>query len=591
MSERVLRGAPASPGLAAGLARVLAHPSGAPATEPVPEGQLEAEAERARSALADAASELERIGASLRASGRDEEAEIVETGALMAADPVLESAVTAAVLDRRSPAELAVLEATEEHAAVIASLPDATLAGRADDVRSLGRRAARIAAQDGDRRSAARTPAHRGDLPSAANSRDRSATGPPGGASQNGSTFILVAEDLGPADVAEYGERAAGIALSAGGTTAHAAIVARALGIPMTVQTGAELLGVADGTALVVDGGEGEVIVEASPERLELAESASRARAHARAKERAESALPAETADGRRVRVLVNAVAPAEVTAGLSAGAEGAGLIRTELAFLDAHRWPSREDHARMLRPLLAGLAGRTATVRVLDFGGDKIPPFLRDEPRRGIELLLAHPGAFRAQLAAIVEAAAASAEHGAAPAGLRVLLPLVRGADDVRLTRAMLPPGGSSLSLGAMIELPEAAEAAHEIAAECDFLSVGTNDLTHATLGTDRFAHGEAPAHDPRVLRHIAATAHAAREADIPLEVCGEAASDPLTVPLLVGLGADELSAGAARVGTVRAWIRALNYAEAAELARQTLEASDAAAVERLAGRLAPAG
>ena len=100
------------------------------------------------------------------------------------------------------------------------------------------------------------------------------------------------------------------------------------------------------------------------------------------------------------------------------------------------------------------------------------------------------------------------------------------------------------------MIELPEAAEAAREIAAECDFLSVGTNDLTHATLGTDRFAHGEAPAHDPRVLRNIAAAAEAAREAAIPLEVCGEAASDPLTVPLLVGLGADELSVGAARVG-----------------------------------------
>jgi phosphocarrier protein FPr/phosphocarrier protein len=133
------------------------------------------------------------------------------------------------------------------------------------------------------------------------------------------------------------------------------------------------------------------------------------------------------------------------------------------------------------------------------------------------------------------------------------------------------------------MIELPEAAEAASEIASECGFLSIGTNDLTHATLGTDRFAHGEAPAHDPRVLRHIAGSARAAAEAGIPLEVCGEAASDPLTVPLLVGLGADELSAGAARVGAVRGWVRSLDQGEAAELARQALEASDAAEVERL--------
>ena len=205
------------------------------------------------------------------------------------------------------------------------------------------------------------------------------------------------------------------------------------------------------------------------------------------------------TADGRRVRVLVNACTAAEVAAGLKAGAEGAGLIRTELAFLDADRWPSTASHLRMLAPLAAALDGRPGTVRVLDFGGDKLPPFLAGEERRGIELLLAHPGAFRAQLVAIAEVAR--------DADLRVLVPLVRGAREVALTRALLhAEGGAGVLLGAMIELPEAATAAAEIAAACDFLSVGTNDLTHATLGTDRFSHGEAPAHDPRVLRHIAA-------------------------------------------------------------------------------------
>jgi phosphoenolpyruvate-protein kinase (PTS system EI component) len=568
MAERVLRGAPASPGLAAGHARVLAAPSGASAREPVPAAELEAEATRARAALAEAASELERIGEDLRASGRADEAEIVATGALMAADPVLEAAVTRAVLDDRAPAAAALLAATEQHAHVIESLPDPTLAARADDVRSLGRRAARIA------------------------------TGAADYASRNGSTFVLVAEDLGPADVAEHGDRVEAIALSGGAVTAHAAIVARSLGIPMTVQAGAELLELADGTALVVDGAEGEVVIGASAERLAAANDASRARAHARAKERADSALPAVTADGRRIRVLVNAATPAEIAAGLAAGAEGAGLIRTELAFLDAGAWPSRADHVRMLAPLVAGLDGRNATVRVLDFGGDKLPPFLRGEHRRGIELLLAYPGALRAQLAAIAEVAgagAADAPRSAPPVAdsldLRVLLPLVRSADDVRLTRAILGALAADVRLGAMIELPEAAEAAHEIAAECDFLSVGTNDLTHATLGTDRFAHGEAPAHDPRVLRHVAAAVEAAGALGIPLEVCGEAASDPLTVPLLVGLGADELSVGAARVGAVRAWIRALDHSQTVALAHAALEASDAAAVERLARALAPVG
>lgn len=547
MSERVLRGAPTSPGLAIGRARVLSHPSEDAARDPLPPGEAEAEAERASDALRQAAAELERIAAQLREQGRHDDAEIVGTGALMAADPMLDSAVSEAVTEHGLRAAAAVIEATEQHAAVIASLPDAVLAARADDVRSLGRRAARIAAG-----------------------------APEDAVEANGSAFVLVAEDLGPADVAEHGERLAGIALSGGGVTAHAAIVARSLGIPMTVLAGPELLQVGDGTSVVVDGSEGTVIVEPSPSRAHLAGAASDDRARTRAREIADSALPAETTDGHRVRVLVNAATPAELRAGLAAGAEGAGLIRTELAFLDAPAWPQRAQHVQMLAPLLAGLEGRTATVRVLDFGGDKVPPFLRDEPRRGIELLLAYPGAFRAQLVAISELAGGG--------NVRVLLPMVRTPGEVSVTRAILTSLGPDVELGAMIELPEAAEAATEIAAVSDFLSIGTNDLTHATLGTDRFAHGEAPAHDPRVLRHIATTARAAHAAGIPLEVCGEAASDPMVVPLLVGLGANELSAGAARVGSVRAWVRALDYGETKRLAQGALEATEAAEVERLA-------
>ena len=559
MSERVLSGAPASPGLAIGRARVLSHPSEDTARDPLPTGEAEAEAERASDALRQAATELERIAAQLREQGREDDAEIVETGALMAADPMLDSAVSEAVTERGLRAPAAVIEATEQHAAVIASLPDALLAARADDVRSLGRRAARIAAGAPD------------DAVGANGSPD-----PPRLRGRGQAAFVLVAEDLGPADVAEHGERLAGIALSSGGVTAHAAIVARSLGIPMTVLAGPELLQVSNGTSVVVDGSDGTVIVGPSASRAQLAGAASDDRARTRAREIADSSLPAETTDGRRVRVLVNAATPAELRAGLAAGAEGAGLIRTELAFLDAPAWPQRAQHLQMLAPLLAVLEGRTATVRVLDFGGDKVPPFLRDEPRRGIELLLAYPGAFRAQLVAISELAGGG--------NVRVLLPMVRTPGEVSVTRAILTSLGPDVELGAMIELPEAAELAVEIAAVSDFLSIGTNDLTHATLGTDRFAHGEAPAHDPRVLRHIATTARAAHAAGIPLEVCGEAASDPMVVPLLVGLGANELSAGAARVGSVRGWVRALDYGETERLAQRALEATDAAEVERLA-------
>jgi phosphoenolpyruvate-protein kinase (PTS system EI component) len=292
-------------------------------------------------------------------------------------------------------------------------------------------------------------------------------------------------------------------------------------------------------------------------------------------------ALPAATRDGRRVRVLANLVSPAEAAVALDTGAEGAGLIRTELVFLDSPQWPDEAAHRAALQPLLATLAGLTATVRVLDFGGDKVPPFLRGVGERGIELLLAHPDALAAQLRGTIAAAGA--------ADLRLLLPLVSASEQVRAVRELATDAAAAVGargappLGAMIELPEAAEHADEIAAEADFLSIGTNDLTAATLGVDRFSAGHAPAHDPHVLALIAKTVKAAGAAGLPVEVCGEAASDPVSVPLLIGLGADELSVGAARVGTVRSWVRELSYADAAGLAARALSEPDAAAVESL--------
>ena len=235
-----------------------------------------------------------------------------------------------------------------------------------------------------------------------------------------------------------------------------------------------------------------------------------------------------------------------------------------------------------MLAPAARAPGGRTATVRVLDFGGDKVPPFLRGEPRRGIELLLAHPGAFRAQLAAIARAGGRARDAAADPARAR------RGGRRA-LTRAMLPAPAPRLSLGAMIELPEAAAAAREIAAECDFLSVGTNDLTHATLGTDRFAHGEAPAHDPRVLRNIAAAAAAAAGGRHPARGVRRGRLRPADRAAAGGAGRGRAERGRARVGTVRAWIRALDYGQARELAHEALDAPDAAA-RRAAGSAARA-
>jgi phosphoenolpyruvate-protein kinase (PTS system EI component) len=289
---------------------------------------------------------------------------------------------------------------------------------------------------------------------------------------------------------------------------------------------------------------------------------------------------PAITADGRKIRVLANVSSSAELDVGFGTGAEGIGLLRTELAFLDATAWPSEQEHRAALEPILAGLQGRPAIVRVLDFGADKTPPFLRGLPERGLELLLAHEDAFLAQLRAIVTCARGR--------DVRILLPMVSHPDEIVASRALARRAASALAggepppVGSMIETPRAAATASLIAEHSAFLSIGTNDLTAATLGADRFAANVARAYDPRVLRSIARSVAAAHEAGIALEVCGEAASDTVMLPLLVGLGVDEVSVGAARVGEVRGWIRGLNADQVEELARSALSLDTADEVAR---------
>jgi phosphoenolpyruvate-protein kinase (PTS system EI component) len=288
---------------------------------------------------------------------------------------------------------------------------------------------------------------------------------------------------------------------------------------------------------------------------------------------------PAVTTDGKRITVLANVASPEELELGLRTGAEGIGLLRTELAFLESTDWPTEQQHSEALKPILAGLENQPAIVRVLDFGADKSPPFLHDVAQRGIELLLAYPGAFTAQLRAIV---LASRDHD-----IRVLLPMVDQPEQLAESRSLIEQTAAQLGvdrvppLGSMIETPTAAQNAPAIAKHSDFLSVGTNDLTASTLGLDRFVANTARAHHPLVLRSIAASVVAAHEVGIPIEVCGEAASDPIMLPLLVGLGIDQVSVGAARVGTVREWIRQLDAEGTAELARSALAMDAAEEVE----------
>ena len=535
--ERALEGVSAATGIAIGPAMVLDRRAGLDERH-VPLASRPAETQRAFDALRDAAADLEGIAATLREAGRDDEAAIVETGMLMAADPLLVARVEELVRDSGMDAQRALRAAAEEAASQLEQLSDPVLALRADDVRSLGRRAAARAA----------------------------------GIHQRAGEAVLIASTLGPADVAEFAALAKGIALAGGGVTSHAAIVARSLGLPMVVGLGDEILDVGDGEDVVIDGDRGVVFAEPNPERRSSALADAERKRAMREQAIARRTVPAQTTDGRRVRVLANASTIAELEEAVRQGAEGVGLMRTELLFLEATAWPSHAQQVNFLRPVLARLAGQIATVRLFDFGADKTPPFLRGIKTRGIEVLLDAPASLRTHLAAITAAGRGTK--------LRILVPMVTSEQQMHAVRQLLGPG---VQVGAMIETPEAAAAATAIAGASDFLSIGTNDLTQLALGLDREQSRRAPVLDPRVLSLIAGTLAAAHAAGIPVDVCGEAASDRSALPLMVGFGADELSVAPARVGMVREWIRELDYAVARKESAALLDQTGHARRERV--------
>ncbi|TMK24905.1 MAG: phosphoenolpyruvate--protein phosphotransferase [Actinobacteria bacterium] len=518
MTEVEIGGLAASPGVAVGRVLLLDAPVG----DEAPYRGAEVETAAALAALAALAEELGARAERMRTDGLAAEAEILDANRLMALDPTLRTEVEA--LTGTVTAGVALRAATERHAALIAALDDPMLAARATDVRELGRRAARLLSED----AAVVT-----------------VEGP----------SVLLADDIGPADVADLRE------------SSHAAIMARSLGLPMVVGAGRRLLGARDGEAVVVDGDAGRVYLAAEPERLAWGRGRAEQLARERRRHARERALPTVTLDGRWMTLLANASTTVEVRAALETEAEGVGLLRTELAFLEARSWPTEEEHAAALAPLMALLSGLVATVRVLDFGDDKTPPFLTGTETRGLALLLSNPEALAAQLRAILRTAGGT--------DLRLLLPLTESAEQMRAVRRLLREAASNVGwpstlppLGAMIETPLAVRRAHEIALEADFLSIGTNDLVQYTLGLDRaqpLATARSAA-DPRVLSLIADTVAAAHEAGLTVEVCGESASVPELATLYVGLGVDELSVAPARLDEVRTTVRRISSTDAAE-------------------------
>ncbi len=411
---------------------------------------------------------------------------------------------------------------------------------------------------------------------------------------------ILITSHLMPAHFALLEtEKVAAIVAEHGGPTSHGAIFARALEIPAVTGAKGILEASHPGQLAIVDGGSGVVYLD--PDEPLRAE-------YERAQHRYELAVehldalagrPAETRDGRRVALTANVGLIADLKLCERHGAEGIGLFRTELLVLAQRGMPAEDEQEQLYERVASALAPQRVTIRTLDLGGDKAIPNLgserEDNPQlglRSIRLSLAHEGLFRSQLRAILRASAAR--------NVRLLLPMISSLAELRRAHELVEAAKQELArrdldfdpeipLGVMIEVPGAALIADALARECDFFSIGTNDLTQYTLavdrGNERVAHLYDPLH-PGVLRLIDRTVRAARRARRPVSVCGEMASNPLAVPILVGLGIEELSGTASAVPVVKEIVRALDSQDVAQDARCALEAGTAAEVHAIAAR-----
>jgi phosphoenolpyruvate-protein phosphotransferase/dihydroxyacetone kinase phosphotransfer subunit len=402
---------------------------------------------------------------------------------------------------------------------------------------------------------------------------------------------VLVARDLTPAQTAGLDtSQVKGIVLAAGSPTSHAAILARSRAIPLVVSAGRDVLAVPDGTPIVVDGSTGEVHVDPEPAVIDDYRARATDLAARRARDLASASEPAVTRDGTRVVVAANLGSVGDARAAFAAGADEAGLVRTEFLFLGREAPPSITEQEAEYATIASELGGRRVTLRTLDVGGDKpllyLPMPAEDNPFlgvRGVRLALDRPGLMHEQLVA------ACAVARRTPVSL--MFPMVSTVAELCAARSVLLDAAGEdglpdgLRVGMMVEVPAAALKIESFLPHLDFVSIGTNDLTQYTLAAERGNAGLAglsDALDPGVLQLIDRVCRVAR-GRVDVAVCGEAASDEIAVPLLLGLGVRELSVGPHAVPGVKARVRELDLDQCEVVAEQALTLDGAPEVREL--------
>ncbi|MBJ9741512.1 phosphoenolpyruvate--protein phosphotransferase [Acinetobacter oleivorans] len=403
--------------------------------------------------------------------------------------------------------------------------------------------------------------------------------------------YILIMYDVGPSDVARLNkDRVAGILTAVGGASAHSAIVARALGIPAIVGAGDQVLEIEQKSSLLINGDTGTFVLNPNTQQIEHAKQERELQQKIREEAERHSQEPAITVDQHQIEVAANLGKVQATAHAVECGAEAIGLLRTELVFMAHSSAPNETTQEADYRVVLDALAGRPLVVRTLDVGGDKPLPYLpiaeEENPflgLRGIRLTLRQPELLRQQLIALLKASDDRL--------LRIMFPMIGRVEEWRAAKAILDEVKAAhpcadLQVGIMIEVPSAALLAPILAQEVDFFSIGTNDLTQYTLAIDRghpILSAEADGLHPSILQLIDHTVKAAHKHGKWVGICGELAADPKAVPILMGLGVDELSMSPNSIPLVKAQIRTLNYSQAQALAKRALECESATAVRQL--------
>jgi phosphotransferase system enzyme I (PtsI) len=552
--EKVFRGIAVSAGVCRGKVVVLHHARHAIVKRVLDADNIPAEVKRFEHALVRTRQQITEVQRRVADTMSSSEADIFDAHLLMLEDRVLIEEVIKIIREQAVNADYAFHTASDRYIAVLETVQDEYLRERAADLRDLTSRV----------------------LDNLLNVKQqfdlRHLTEP----------CLLIGHDLSPSMTAQLDRNfVLGFVTDIGGKTSHTAIIARSLDIPAVVGVQGISEELETGDYALVDGYNGTVIVNPTDQTLFEYGQLAKIKATLGEKLREIQGQPAVTLDGKAIHLSANIEDQHDVEAVLKHGAEGVGLFRTEFLFINRDKLPTEEEQFQVYREVAQALKPHPVIIRTLDLGGDKFASQLQLASEmnpflgwRAIRFCLAQPELFRAQLRAILRASATG--------GIRMMYPMISGMDELNQAnahveackvelRAQNIPFDENIEIGAMIEIPSAALVSDALAKKVKFFSIGSNDLIQYTLAADRtnekVSHLYEPTH-PSILRLIKMTVDAAHAQGIWVGVCGEIAGDPVLVPLLVGLGVDELSAAPSAIDSVKYIIRRIKSDEARQLA-----------------------